>query len=179
MSSDVKWIKLSTQMFEDEKIRLIESMPEGDAYLVCWFKLFLTSSKNRSLRLKNFSNGMYSNEQLLSILLKRDILFIKRMIAALTEVGVMEIEDDAIKTKRFWLTNQEVRSTAEYKEWRTNVFERDNYTCQICKQVGGSLQAHHIKPFAKYKELRFDVSNGQTLCESCHKQIHKEVLTNG
>lgn len=103
---------------------------------MCWFKLFLTLSKNRSLTLKNFSGGMYSNEQLLSILLKRDVPFIKRMIAALTEVGVMEIENDAIKIRRFWLTNQEVRSTAEYKEWRTNVFERDNYTCQICKQVG-------------------------------------------
>lgn len=63
-----------------------------------------------------------------------------------------------------------LRTSREYINWRRKVFERDNYTCVQCGQRGGRLQADHIKPFARYPELRFDVSNGRTLCRPCHAQ---------
>lgn len=71
-------------------------------------------------------------------------------------------------------TSKDIRSSGEYAQWRTQVFERDKYTCQKCGQKGGSLNAHHIKPFAKFPDLRLELSNGQTLCESCHKKIHRK-----
>lgn len=67
-----------------------------------------------------------------------------------------------------------IRKSTEYNEWRTAVFKRDNFTCQICGQVGRSLNAHHIKPFAKYPNDRFDVNNGVTLCLQCHKNVHRK-----
>ncbi len=66
--------------------------------------------------------------------------------------------------------HQEMRRF-EYKYWRDAVFKRDNYTCQICDQYSGHLHADHIKSWAEYQELRYDVSNGRTLCRACHYYI--------
>lgn len=64
---------------------------------------------------------------------------------------------------------QKLRMSHEYKEWRIAVFKRDDYTCVLCGQHGGELQADHIKPFASYPELRFEITNGRTLCVPCHR----------
>lgn len=66
--------------------------------------------------------------------------------------------------------NELARKTKQYRTWRTQVFERDSYTCQECYQIGGSLVADHIKPFAYYEKLRYELSNGRTLCVECHYQ---------
>ena len=65
--------------------------------------------------------------------------------------------------------DRDKRKSYDCVMWRKQVFERDNYTCQMCGQRGGILQADHIKPFALYSELRFELSNGRTLCVACHR----------
>ena len=69
--------------------------------------------------------------------------------------------------------NHKIRTSKKYKEWRLKVFQRDNFTCQNCHKVGGKLNAHHIKHFSKDKDNRLNVDNGITLCEDCHKLVHK------
>lgn len=65
------------------------------------------------------------------------------------------------------------RTCLDYHVWRNSVFERDNYTCKKCKDSkGGNLNAHHILPFASQKELRYSISNGITLCITCHRNFH-------
>ena len=70
----------------------------------------------------------------------------------------------------------EGRRSAEYKEWRKKVYERDDYTCKKCGAKGVRLNAHHIKPYAIYIDLRYSVSNGITLCEECHKLEHRKKV---
>lgn len=80
-----------------------------------------------------------------------------------------------------------IRESYRYAEWRTGVFERDNFTCQNCGNVGGKIEAHHIKLFSKllsefsindYKsamecEPLWVIENGITLCKKCHRNVHK------
>lgn len=66
-----------------------------------------------------------------------------------------------------------VRESQPYKAWRTRVFFRDGFLCKSCGDArGGNLQAHHIKPYSSHPKLRFDVSNGLTLCVTCHRKVH-------
>lgn len=72
--------------------------------------------------------------------------------------GGISTKEKSIKNSRYW------------RIWRKKVFERDNYTCQECRKIGGRLHPHHIKSFAFYPKLRFKVNNGQTLCSKCHRK---------
>ncbi len=69
--------------------------------------------------------------------------------------------------------NIRVRTSAEYEKWRSLVFQRDSYTCIKCEDsLGGNLNAHHMYNFAEFVSLRMEVSNGITMCESCHEKFH-------
>ncbi|MCD7852972.1 MAG: HNH endonuclease [Oscillospiraceae bacterium] len=72
--------------------------------------------------------------------------------------------------------NQRQRNSKEYKEWRKSVFQRDNYICQSCGEKGGTLNAHHLNPWARFPEQRFLPENGITLCKTCHNEIHSKRI---
>lgn len=67
------------------------------------------------------------------------------------------------------------RLSEELKEWREAVYARDGYKCTRCSRTG-YLHAHHIKSWADYPGLRFDVDNGVTLCADCHSRAHGRNL---
>jgi len=81
-----------------------------------------------------------------------------------------------------------LRRGAKFKEWRESVFSRDNYTCQKCGSHGKRLHPHHIVSFSEIlhallheygsenlynvalnSKVLWDIDNGVTLCEKCHK----------
>lgn len=88
------------------------------------------------------------------------------------------------------LLNILIRSNFKYRQWRSDVFTRDNFTCQQCGQWGGRLRAHHIKSFSSILQRHeiinleealeceeiWNINNGITLCKDCHKKLHKGVM---
>jgi 5-methylcytosine-specific restriction endonuclease McrA len=70
-----------------------------------------------------------------------------------------------------------LRKSTRYKKWRTGVFERDGFTCQLCGISAVYLEADHFPVgfatlLAKqdYDKL-WDTNNGRTLCKTCHKLV--------
>ncbi|KKN44543.1 hypothetical protein LCGC14_0692230 [marine sediment metagenome] len=71
-----------------------------------------------------------------------------------------------------------IRRSPEFLQWRKAVLEKDNHTCQDCGSKD-NVNAHHIKSLIEHPELIFEVSNGLTLCEICHKRHTSWQRLNG
>ena len=75
-------------------------------------------------------------------------------------------------------SNRLGKKQTEEAKWRSDVFQRDNWTCQTCNERSKKgkfiyLEAHHIKEWAKFPKLRYNTDNGLTLCRECHKLTRK------
>lgn len=64
------------------------------------------------------------------------------------------------------------RNIPAMRDWRRAIYERDNYTCDICGSRGGALNAHHLNSWADHPNERYDLDNGITLCRVDHKAFH-------
>ena len=89
------------------------------------------------------------------------------------------------------LLNHLIRSNFKSRQWRSDVFTRDDFTCQECGERGGKLNAHHIKSYSSILQLYeittieealeceelWNINNGITYCEKCHKkkELHKGI----
>lgn len=79
------------------------------------------------------------------------------------------------KRRKMRRSNRNYRSRI-YKDWRSKVFRRDNYTCQICGKKGGRMAVHHKDAWHWCISRRYEINNGVTLCggkKGCHMAFHK------
>lgn len=86
-----------------------------------------------------------------------------------------------LKKKGEYVLPESKRERGRFRrEMQKKVFERDNYTCQICGERGGDLQVDHIQNWADYPELRFEMDNCRTVCMGCHYYLtFKQKLPKG
>ena len=114
--SDVKWIKISTGIFDDEKILLIESLPKSDAILTIWFKLLCLAGKtnNDGVFLLN-ENIPYTNE-MLSKIFRRKKSVVDLAIKTFQEFGMVEIIDGVITIPK-WNEHQSLQGFENRKEY--------------------------------------------------------------
>ena len=113
---EVKWIKLSTQMFEDEKIRLIESMPEADTILIIWVKLLAQAGKT------NASGYIYLNEtipytdEMLATIFNRPLSTVRLALKTLVQFGMIEISDEHFISISNWEKHQNLDGLEKIRE---------------------------------------------------------------
>lgn len=72
-----------------------------------------------------------------------------------------------------YLTCNDDRNSNEAKQWRNEIRNRDNWTCQDCKEKRENIEAHHIEKWRENEDLRFCLDNGVSLCPECHYLRHE------
>jgi predicted phage replisome organizer len=94
--TEVEWIKIKVDMFEDEKIRLIESLPEGDTLLVIWMKLLSHAGKTNDGGYIYLKEGTPYTPQMLSIIFNRPQPTVELALKTFTDFGMIEIREKGI-----------------------------------------------------------------------------------
>jgi len=93
---EVKWIKIVTGIFDDEKIQLIEQMPDGDTILVIWFKLLCLAGKTNNHGIIMLSDKIPYTEEMLSTVFRRPINTVRLALKAFEAYGMVEIVDGTV-----------------------------------------------------------------------------------
>lgn len=115
--SDVKWIKICTEIFDDESIKLIEEMPEGDAIIVIWFKLLIQAGKNNDCGYIYFKKDIPYTDEMLATVFKRPLNVIRLAIQVFKQFGMIEILDTQGIFISNWEKHQNLSGMEQIKEY--------------------------------------------------------------
>ena len=114
--SDVKWIKIRTDIFEDEKIRLIQSLPKGDTLIVIWIKLLCLAGKLNEDGKIVLSSEVQLNFKSLSTVLQRKENVVRNAIEVFKNYGLVEVEDGIVSIVN-WNKHQSLQGFEKKKEY--------------------------------------------------------------
>jgi len=113
--ADVKWIRIATDIFNNEKIRLIESMPEGDTIIVIWFKLLALAGTVNDNGNVYFTKEIPYTDQMLSTVFNRPLTTIQLAIDTFIRFGMVEIVNDIIYISN-WEKYQNIEGLEKIRE---------------------------------------------------------------
>lgn len=113
--ADVKWIKITTDIFSDEKILLIEQMPDADSLLVIWFKLLCMAGKENNYGVFLMRNRMPYTEEMLATIFRRPLNTVRLALSTFEAFGMIEIEDDIICIPN-WEKHQNIDGMEKMRE---------------------------------------------------------------
>lgn len=94
--SDVKWIKISTNVFDDEKIRLLETLPDSDTLLIVWFKLLAMAGRCNDCGMIYLSRDIPYNEEMLSTIMRRPVNTVRMALNEFQKLGMIEVINNFI-----------------------------------------------------------------------------------
>lgn len=113
--SEVKWIKITTNMFEDEKIDFIESLPEADAILVIWIKLLAQAGKCNSNGFIFLTEQIPYTEEMLAHKFRRPLGVVKLALGALKRLEMIEMDDGVLRISN-WEKHQNIQGLDKIRE---------------------------------------------------------------
>ena len=94
--SSIKWIKLNVDMFDDEKIKIIQSMPEGDSLLIVWIKLITLAGKTNDGGYIYINENMAYTDEMLSTIMNKPLNIIQLALGTFTHLGMIELDEKGI-----------------------------------------------------------------------------------
>ena len=121
--ADVKWIKITTDIFDDEKILLIESMPSSDSIITIWFKLLILAGKQNNNGVFMMSNKLPYTDEMLATIFRRDINTVRLALSTFEKFGMIEIVENVITIPN-WNKHQTLDAYERKKE-RDRAYQKD------------------------------------------------------
>lgn len=149
MASAIKWIKIVTDIFDDEKILLIESLPEADTIIVVWFKLLTLAGKQNYSGVLMMNDRIHYTDEMLATLFRRPLNTVRAALQTFEQFGMIEIINNAITIPN-WEKHQSVESmekareqarkrVARYRE-KQKQLANSNVTCNVTVTQGNALE---------------------------------------
>ena len=123
MASEVKWIKIVTDIFDDEKIMLIESMPDADTIIVIWFKLLCLAGKTNTLGVLLMNDRIPFNDEMLAHIFRRPLNTVRLALKTFESYGMIEIINDTITIPN-WSKHQQMDALEKKREYQKNLMAK-------------------------------------------------------
>ena len=112
---DVKWIKITTDIFDNEKILLIETLPDGDSIIVMWFKLLCFAGKQNNSGVFMMNDKVAYTDSMLATIFRRPLETLQRALDIFESYGMIEIYNDTITIPN-WEKHQNADELEKIKE---------------------------------------------------------------
>ena len=117
--ADVKWIKIVTDIFDDEKILLIESMPSPDSMIVIWFKLLCFAGKQNNSGVIMLNDRIAYTDEMLATIFRRDVNTVRMALKVFEQFDMIRIVDGVITIPN-WGKHQNLDQLENKKEYMRN-----------------------------------------------------------
>lgn len=141
--ADVKWIKITTDIFDDEKILMIESMPSADSIIVIWLKLLTFAGKQNNDGVFLMSNRIAYTDEMLACIFRRDINLVRLALNTFQQFGMIEIVEKVITIPN-WNKHQTLDAYEKKKE-RDRLYQAERRSKQRLLAVGSSEESSDSK----------------------------------
>lgn len=115
--AEVKWIKITTDVFDDEKILLIESLPEADSIIVIWFKLLCLAGKQNNSGVFMMGNSIPYTDKMLATIFRRKETTVQLALETFEQFGMIEMIDNVITIPN-WGKHQNLEQLEARREYQ-------------------------------------------------------------
>lgn len=115
--ADVKWIKITTDVFDDEKILLIESLPEADSIIVIWFKLLCLAGKQNNSGVFLMGDKIAYTDKMLATIFRRKESTVQLALQTFEQFGMIEVIDGVITIPK-WGKHQSLEQIEQRKKYQ-------------------------------------------------------------
>lgn len=105
--AEIKWIKIATNIFSDEKVLLIEQMPDADTILVIWFKLLCMAGRENNCGVFIMGGKIPYTDEMLATIFRRPLSTIRLALSTFEAFGMIEIIEDPSGNEVYSIPNWE------------------------------------------------------------------------